>query len=644
MVAVVGPLGEQKVATLAKIQVLHREGLNFSGRITWQAEGAELTAGAHVVPLPGEAAPDAPPMLDAVEPEARTAGAQETITISLPIIDREKKPMTFQWWLVDPNDETDNPGHLFARTTGAPSVQWTAPAIPHPYEVHVQARDEIGQVARWKTTVAVGELTEHWRNRKLLPMARFGSGGDRVWRWLTRLSDGSYLTIDDKGVVTSVDTAWRNQRVFTFSGKEEVRQPVAMEASDAGYVVLESRRALRVDGTGSVLGAFGTFSDATDLAIAADGTVYIADTRSGGVLVYEADGRYRARLGLVERGAWEDCGRLAIGPDQEIYVLDRTRGVVTKFSNEHRVLNSWTLEFDPNSRKQAVDIAWHPQGPVVLLNNGELICFDKQAKIRSTITPVTDAYLISGRNSPDSIHIDAMGTMIVSSPDDGVLVKYDAKGRVMGVRGPRLWELDKFVADGKQRIFGMNYQSCMISMFDNEGWLRRRFGGERTKSSGPFDQPVDFSVSANGEWLVVADARRFGAVLYNLNRLQDRPLVFGQNGENAGQFQSLSAVTIDDDGRSYVVDDRLRRISVFDRSGGFRFHFGTYERGKNIEEMAAPTLLAADPGGSVVYVSIAATVRFSAGVQIMVFPPPVSLVTTVYLAVKFLANLRSRLA
>ena len=67
---------------------------------------------------------------------------------------------------------------------------------------------------------------------------------------------------------------------------------------------------------------------------------------------------------------------------------------------------------------------------------------------------------------------------------------------------------------------------------------------------------------------------------------------FGSGGVGDGQFILMSAIAMDNEGRLYISDEYLHRISVFEPSGGFLSKWG--ERGAAPGELDGPSGLAFD--------------------------------------------------
>ena len=109
---------------MAKAQVVQISGKQLACRIVWRADGVDaIPEGADVVPLPGEAAPDAPPVLTSEVPTFK-ARKQQPVTLKLPIVDLESGPLRIEWQITG---SAGNRGVLFSQSTGTPEVRFLPP-------------------------------------------------------------------------------------------------------------------------------------------------------------------------------------------------------------------------------------------------------------------------------------------------------------------------------------------------------------------------------------------------------------------------------------------------------------------------------------------------------------------------------------
>ena len=342
---------------------------------------------------------------------------------------------------------------------------------------------------------------------------------------------------------------------------------------------------------------------ATDVTQAFDGTIYVADSGLGGVIVFEQDGQYRLQLGRLAGSDGGDgfgsVDRVAVDPTGQLFVLDRSKQTVWLYSPEHKKLGSYSLR----GMEAAADIAWHPNGLLVLMSTGKILVMNHEGVAFQTMQPINDNYLLRGTFEPDSISVDAAGTILVTWPRDGIIVRYAPDGAVTGVRGPKLWSGQDLVAtDANGFTCAMNSKTAWITRFDPEGWMLNRFGGSESRDGGYFQRPSTMAISPDGQHLAVLDTRRVSVIRYDVQNVNNRPLIFGQEGKNDGQFDEPMAIAMDAAGRTYVTDVGAHRINVFDATGNFQFAFGFHQRGKNQEEINEPNLIAVSPDGSTAYI------------------------------------------
>jgi DNA-binding beta-propeller fold protein YncE len=385
---------------------------------------------------------------------------------------------------------------------------------------------------------------------------------------------------------------------MTFAPDKAPRAPVALVPVADELYVLDSRGVTVFGLDGNPRRQLGQVQKPTDCAVAADGTVFIADQGAGGVLVYEGDGRFRARLGLPGTGedAFAELTRLALGPDGVLYALDARQRRVQRFDRHHRRLPTWTVQTD--DRNPPVGCAVHAKGLLVALAGGTIQVFDRKGLASEAWKPLAEANLVDRCDQAGTLTVDRSGEVLLAYPGRGLVARYGADGQVAGVRGAALWEVKHLAADGRGRLFGLDGES-RVCEFDAEGWLVARFGGP-LGSGGFFDDPTGLAPCPDGSALAVMDAGRQMVVRFALDGDRAKPVVFGQPGRNPGQFQKPVSIAMDAAGRTYVLDAKQCRVQVFDAKGANLFTFG--RAGSGADELGDPLALTVSPAGDAVYV------------------------------------------
>ena len=579
---------------VAKAQVIASDETRCQARVTWKSTAP--TVGCDVVPLPTEAAPNGPPALTG-KPQAVSVMIGATGLVRLPIADPDNDRLSFTWALVGPAGKC---GVLAGRTTTRPEIAWTAPGLVSSAKITVVARDPLGQELFSEVTVQATAEND-WRTRDMHAFAHYGGDTQPALARLTRSDAGPWLALDGDGRVLRISADWRTTTALVFPPDKAPRSPVAIETRRDEIFVLDSRGVSVFGADGVPRRSFGLVHSASDLALAADGTTFIADQGAGGVQVHEADGRFRCRLGQPGTGkdAFAELTRLALAADGTLYCLDPRQLTIQRFDRHHRHLEPWTIQTD--ARNPPVDLALHAKGLLVLLANGQIQIFDRKGLASEAWKPLGDSGLVARCDTAAALYVDGSGDVLVTYQSRGLLARYTREGVVSGVRGAALWELAHLAADGRGRLFGLDGDRGKVCEFDPEGWLVAVFGGWE-KSGGCFDEPAALAVAPDGSALAVLDIGKTAVVRFALDGDRNKPLIFGQPGRNLGQFAKPIALCLDAAGRIYVLDNKQRNVQAFDAKGTCLFAFGRYENGDKPDELSDPTCLTVTQDGDAAFV------------------------------------------
>lgn len=577
---------------LAKGQAVAAQDGLLRLRILWRAGDAAPAAGWDAVPLPGEAAPNAPPALTAAAGASAAAGA--TVAVRLPVVDPDADPLTVAWRIVGPAGRS---GRLDAASTLLPETLWTAPGAAPEGGVSLQAsvRDPLGQELVVSVPLEIKGVDDPRRPRK--PFAGFGSGQEPAWLQLERADDGSWVGVDDGGRVQRAGPGW--QAAAPLPVGDAARRPLAVAWRANELYVLDRDKAAVVvlNAAGQVRRTLGGLSEPRDLAVGSDGTVCVADQRAGGLMVFDAGGRFRARAGRVGEDGFSEVSRVCITAAGDLVGLDAAARRLHRFDRDLRRLDVWTVTGDPKAKP--VDVAAHPRGVLVLLDDGSVQLYGAKGTVAEAWKPAAAAGLAEGIGAAATIAADPAGEAVVCHAS-GISARFAADGRVLGVRGPALLRSAKrFAADGSGRLVALDVDYGLVSVIDPEGWRTALIGG-RARSGGPFGQAGAMAVVPDGSAIAVIDVDKNTVVRFDGRDLRKPPLIFGGSGSNNGQFKDPISIDADEAGRTYVLDEDLYRVSVFDAGGQFLFAFG--ERGGKPDQLDEPILVAVSPAGDAAYV------------------------------------------
>ncbi len=555
------------------------------------------------VPAPVAAAPAAPPALT-VSANAVTAAAETSavVTVTAQAADAQA-PLSFRWSLTGP---TGAAGRLEARTTGVSSVRWSAPGRPGPVALAVVARDAAGHEASAQVALTAGAPGDA-RGQDLLAFARWGGDGERALSRLGRDDAGTWCATGADGIrVLRIAAGWQGASevpnalaaVVPSATKNQARGIIAAVPFRQELYLLGPTAVAVLGPDGSHRRDLGALVAPSDLAIAADGTVYVADQGQGGVAVYEADGRFRCRLGRAGDGADDFSGltRIALSADGGVIALDAAHKRIQRFDHALRRLPAWPVPAE--AKADAVAVAARPAGVALLLANGQVLPLDGDGKALAPWVALADTGLARDPGRAVDLCVDAGGEAFVTFAG-GVVARYGADGAFTGVRSAALHGGDTWSADGAGRLYQLDRASGWLYVCDSEGWRQLRLGGPQA-DHGTFAEAMAVAAAPDGSSVAVLDHGRRAVVRFDPAHPLAVPLVFGQRGRNNGQFDDPADLAVDEAGRTYVLDASLARVSVFDAKGVFLFAFGSPGRGA--DALRDPKLLAVSAGGDAAYV------------------------------------------
>jgi len=578
---------------IAKAQIIGQDGTTYTTRVAWSEPGSTLAAGYDAIPLPGEAAPNSPPTAGTAPVIA--AGASAAVTIKLPISDPDGDTMWFSWSLDGVAGQT---GRLSARTTTLPELTWYAPGVAATATLKVTARDSVGQLVTTEIPLQGKGTEEDLRNRAVQRLGVIGAAQNLMM--IERDASGGWWGFDkNEAAIVGVTSGWLGAQSLKVS-KEAA--PGSVEAivptSNFVYVLDGANRLVQVyKPDGGLSRQISGMTRPTDLAIDAQGTLFVADQSGGGVLVFESNGRFRARLGQQGKGndAFTGLTKIALGPSGEIYCLDAEQRLIQRFDRFQRRLDSWDVQGDV--KVPAIDIAWHPRGLLLLMGNGQIQIFNKAGLAKESMPPASQSGLGVELEEPSALTCDAGGEVYATYGTAGVIARYSPEGKVTGLRGALCSApCTIFRQDASGRTYALDGSKQQLRLFDSEGFLVGKSG-----SIGA--EIIDLAVSPDGKMLCALDADKLIVNLINPLNLAEKPQPIGGKGISNGQWKEPIKLTVDEAGRIYVLDAGLHRVVILDKEGKFLFNVGHYERGKIADELVDPRLLAVSPSGDALYVS-----------------------------------------
>ena len=534
--------------------------------------------------------PTTPPVVS--QPLSQTLAisttVQSTVRIAIPVGNALLQASTWMWWLESPAGHS---GRLSARTTRVAEISWTAPALPTEVTLHVMA---VGvEQPLLLSLKAVAAATEGVAT--LTPFLRAHFSEERHVQRLHPDVDGNWWLIDTDSAMIS-----RNSAGWLLSGQflstPTLKRPVAVATSRDHIAILNSDpSALIIYGRDNLVQRTITgLQRPTDVVALNDGSWAVADMRLGGVVVFDHQGvrlRTHVRSGS---GGWDLLTRLA-SDGTLLYALDIKTPTIAVFGGDAPALTLW-----PQDRAtQPVAIAAHGGRVYVLSTSGAVRVLDAKGQLLQTIPSAASALVDEELGIPSDVSVTALGEIYVTYPEREMIARHSADGKQVHVRHARTWTWRAYAADGVNQLYAIDPDHRRVVMLDQDGWRLKTFG-KSIKQGGTLVSPSALAIHPDGSAVAVLDEETCQITRFNL--ITGNSLVFAGAGKGDGLFDEPLSMAMDQDGRTYVLDGGLHKVSVFNAQGHFQCHVGRYERGDAPDLLRSPRLVTVSPDGAQVFI------------------------------------------
>ncbi len=302
--------------------------------------------------------------------------------------------------------------------------------------------------------------------------------------------------------------------------------------------------ALAQIGTAGVSGAgAGQLATPRALAVAGDGTVYVADTGNNRVEVFGADGQYLREWGgtckLIEnnqgcvgdgRGQFNEPWGIAVGSDGSVYVSDTWNSRVQKFDREGKFEAMWGVFQSTNGELTEPGALYGPRA-IAVGQDGLVYVMDTGNKRVQSFKPdgtFVGQYggggVVDGKfDEPVGLAQDASGDWYVTDTWNHRVEKFDASWKYVGQWAVNGWGSESVVNKPYVAVDG---QRGLVYLTDPEGYRVLVFG-----TDGSF----------KGMW--------------------------GGFGQEADTFTLPTGIAVGADGKVYVADGGANRIMIFPAFG-----------------------------------------------------------------------------
>ncbi len=314
--------------------------------------------------------------------------------------------------------------------------------------------------------------------------------------------------------------------------------------------------------------ADGEFNYPTGVAVAPDGRIVAADYYNDRIQVFHPNGTYAFKFGtrgIVAGGELLGPSGVAVAPDGRIVVTDSGNDRIQVFHP------NGTYAFKFGTRGIVMGPFDRPSA-VAFTPDGRIVVADADDRDVQVFHPNGTFALDVGRGAGNLLGKFGSPSGVAVAPD----------GRIV-VADPNYGRIQVFRPDGTFAfVFGL-----------------RGAGEEQI-------QPTDVAVAPDGR-IVVADAGNHRIQVFHPNGTfafaVGLPPSIGEYGDRTGgdadgEFNYPTGVAVAPDGRIVAADYYNDRIQVFHPNGTYAFKFGT--RGAGEREFEGPTGVAVAPDGRIV--------------------------------------------
>ena len=370
-----------------------------------------------------------------------------------------------------------------------------------------------------------------------------------------------------------------------------------------------NHRIQRFSADGSFLGKWGSegsgdgqFHLPYGVAVASDGTVYVADTYNDRIQRFSATGQLLGKWGSEGSGDGQfdnPCG-VAVASDGTVYVADTYNDRIQRFSAAGQFLGKW-------GNYGSGDGQFHSPYGVAVASDGTVYVADS-GNHRTQCFSASGQFLgkwgSEGSNDgqfywPYGVAVAPDATVYVVDGLNHRVQHFSADGSFLGKWGSYGSGDGQFdnpygvavAPDGT--VYVAERWNHRIQRFTADGSFLGKWGSEGS-DDGQFRHPCGVAVASDGT-VYVADTdnhriQRFSVIGQFLGK-------WGRGGSGDGQFSLPLGVAVGPDGMVYVADTGNHRIQRFSAGGSLLSKWGSYGSGDG--EFGYPRAVAVASDGTV---------------------------------------------
>lgn len=401
----------------------------------------------------------------------------------------------------------------------------------------------------------------------------------------------------------------------TGSGNGQLETPadVAMDADGNLWVADKgNHRIQKFSASGAFLSQFGTQGSAdgqltspSSLTIDAAGNIWVTDQGNHRVQKFSPSGQFLAKFGSLGTGNGKFLGPNGIAIDESgaIWVCDAVK--VERFTPQGQFIERvGTAGSGPGQLSGPNSLDVDPEGNVLVAEatNDRVSVFDGDGDFLRTIGSAGTG---PGQfANPAEVNVDPYGNVWVADNQANRVQLFNLDGDYLATFGGPGAGIGQFsldlsaglLADGSGRIWVSDPGHDRVQRWRVPPYTPTYAAsfGEEGEGEGEFDHPADIAIDSAGD-LWVLDTYNYR--VQHFDPEGDYLGSFGTLGSANGQLYAPTAIAIDPQDNLWVADTGNDRIQKFNPAGQYLAKFGT--AGSAEGNLEAPEGLAIDPKGNI---------------------------------------------
>lgn len=291
-------------------------------------------------------------------------------------------------------------------------------------------------------------------------------------------------------------------------------------------LTLTADQVIGSEGTGD-----GQFTSPRAIAVAADGTVYVADTRGNRIEKFSADGQFIKAWGTLGKledntagnGTFNEIWGIGVDSQGFVYATDTWNHRIEKFTADGEFVKAWGTF---GLADAGLDAMWGPRGLtidnednvyVADTGNKRILVFDKDG---NPLRQIGAAGALEGQlDEPTDVAVSSDGRIFVADTWNQRIQVFSQDGTVLGKWSIEGWfsqSLDNkpyLAVDAKNHVYVSDPEGYRVLVFSDGGLFQYTFGDYGADNT-TFGLPV--GLAAMGDELYVTDANNNRVMRFNV--------------------------------------------------------------------------------------------------------------------------------